>query len=400
MINNKIYVNNELDWVNNKLMNELELANEYKKKGKLAKENKEYNLASKNFFDAARNFQQINQKYMHKYCEATAWYLKSFEYQKTIDGFWQIAQSLNNAITANNVALEYIKSEDKLYNKIIGNIRFQEGYKYKALANMEIKKSMSTNNEQKANLLRKAGCYDLCSARAKFELTNLISNDNLDESYNTDLAKYLENKCLYFYYRAKAEKELKNFTQALEIFIEALETINLSIHLNIKYKNEDQKITIENNQTNANKMQKKINKEIEELERKVTVEKIDENRPPDLRIVIKTTEGLVQNLYTPLFIYLKNDGFGMAKNITVDLIGYIEGEKIAGLKTLSKNSNHLLSMAIKPIESGNTMFKVITSYHDYADRKYEILDEVFINIAQANQKRDKGKVLFDIKQGD
>lgn len=380
-------------------MGEIDTAKEYHRKGKSAEENKQYDIASKYYFNAAKHYKLSDQKFMKSFCEANAWYLNSFQYEKTIEGFQNIAEDLEKSILINNFALQYVFVEDRLYNKTLGNIRFQEGLKYNALANMEIKKGMITNGLRKANHFRKAAGFKLCSARAKFELSHVTIEENRQESYNFDLAKYLHNKTFFYYYRAMGEKELGNLQDALYIYNEAYETVSLAINLFNKILKSKKIDSIANNQIAALEMQKKIINAIEELELLISKDMEIVKKAPNIRVIIRSTEGLAQNLFSPIFIYLKNKGKGFAENITIDLISYIEGETMVGLQRLSANSSHIHSMAIKPIDSGESLFKIIVTYHDYAHRKFEIKNEILLDITKANQKRAKGKIIFDIKQG-
>lgn len=379
-------------------MNELELAKHYHRKAKLAEEKKDFKTSSKYYFKASSQYASADQKFMQKFCEATGWYLNSFQFQKSIEGLKQIAMCMEKAILANNSALEYVEIGDRLYNKTIGNIRFQEGLKYNALANMEIKKAIKTSSLRKALHLGKAAGFKLCSARSKFELRDIKIEGNMQTGYEVDIARYLNNKSLFFYHRAWAEKELGNFFEALNIYKEASDTLALAISLFKKVLETKYISAIAENQIAAEELQKKIKKIISELEAKVPIEKKYEKKPPNLRIILKTYEGLVKNLFTPLFIYIKNNGEGTAKDITIDLVSYFEGDTLAGVQTIPPNSNHLHSMAIKPVESGEDIVKILASYHDYAGRKYEMKREVLTNIGKPNQERAKGKILFDLKQ--
>ncbi|MEE1550941.1 MAG: hypothetical protein V1244_04880, partial [Nitrospinaceae bacterium] len=311
-------------------------ADELREKAVKAVDNNDDVEASELYFRAAKYYSRAGKSYWEKHCESWGWSTRARAVnEETVEDSLLAGEYYDNAILADNSSLVYLDPEDPSHPVTEGNMRFTEGDKYTSLANADVERANAKSGKGKADHLHRAAEYRLSGAHTMKLAAELSRTSKNMAGYYNRLGIYYRDRSGYHYYRASAEKEMENYSSALDEYLRSRENREKAIELHRKsYKIKSDR-NVKNNLKQDKIWLKTLKKEISKIRKEAEVERKNllaaaQTGKPILDVTLKAMEGMVQNLVSTLSVSVVNTGDGDAKDISVRLESpFFEGEKIA-----------------------------------------------------------------------
>ena len=371
-----------------------------------ASDRNEDSRAAELYFRAAELYADAGERYWEKHCESWGWSLKAKAVDgRTVDDFRTSADCYDRSIQADNSALQYIAKEDPSYSITEGNMRFTEGDKYTALANIEVERANATSGMAKSLHLRSAAEYRLSGAQTMKLAAEISKRDGKMEGCFNRLGVFHRDRSGYHYYLASAESELENWNSALVELEASLREREVAIGFHRRSLGIRSDRNVKNNLKQDKVMLKNLKKEISNIRKEADRDKKRRLAgarvgTPNLDVEVKAVEGMMQNLVSTLSVVLSNTGTGEAKNIVIRMESpFLEGEKIARLACLPPESSTNMGLSVVPIRAGNPRASLLIMFEDARGKKYRFKGSEVLNVADPEERRPPPTTIYNV-QGD
>jgi len=371
-----------------------------------AADRNEDSRAAELYFRAAELYADAGERYWEKHCESWGWSLKAKAVvTRTLDGSQRCADYYDRSIQADNSALQYIAKEDPSHSVTEGNMRFTEGDKYTALANIEVEKANATSGTARSMHLRSAAEYRLSGAQTMKLAAGISKRDGKMEGCFNRIGVYHRDRSGYHYYRASAESELENWNSAFEEFEASRKEREQAMEFHRRSLGIRSDRNVKNNLKQDKAMLKKLKKEISNILKEAEREKkrriaVAGEGAPNLDVEVKAVEGMMQNLVSTLSVVLSNTGTGEARNIVIKMESpFLEGEKITRLTSLPAERSTNMGLSVVPTRAGNPKASLMIMYEDARKRKYRYKGSEVLNVADPEERRPPPTTIYNV-QGD
>lgn len=378
-------------------------ADELREKAVKAVDNGDDMKASDLYFRAAKSYSSMGEKYWEKHCESWGWSTRARAVnEETVEDFILAGEYYDNAIQADNSSLAYLDPEDPSYPVTEGNMRFTEGDKYTSLANADVERANATSGKAKADHLRRAAEYRLSGAQTMKLAAELSrTSKNMPGHYNR-LGVYYRDRSGYHYYRASAERELENWSAALDEFVRSRELREKAIALHRKsYKIKSDR-NVKENLRQDKAWLKTLKKEVSKISREADAEKKSlleaaETGKPRLDVTLRAMEGMVQNLVSTLSVSVANSGDGDARDISVRLESpFFEGEKIAALGNLPPGVTTHAGLSVVPLRAGKPKANLVIMYLNAGNRQFRQKESAILRVADPEERRPPPMTILNV----